>query len=55
MRDGWQIGTCFVGLDRDRRSYLDMFLRYLQEGLDREDSEAPTDPGASPDDDSQFD
>lgn len=31
----FQIGTCFVGMTRQNRTFLDMFLRYLAEGLER--------------------
>ena len=40
LRDGiHQIGTAFVGLTQDARQYLDIFLRYLQEGLDAQASD----------------
>ncbi len=29
-----QLGCAFTGMNRDSRQYLEMFLRYLQEGLD---------------------
>jgi hypothetical protein len=28
----YQLGTCFLGLTADNRTYLDLFLRYLKEG-----------------------
>ena len=34
-----QVGTSFLGLTAEGRSYLDMFLRYLKEGLERHEAE----------------
>ena len=33
-KNRYQIGTSFVGMTNETRTYLDMFLRYLKEGLE---------------------
>ena len=50
--DRYQLGTSFLGLDAEQKSYLDMFLRYLEEGLmaaetDDGEDETPKDPFAT--------
>lgn len=53
LRDGFhQIGTTFVGLTLETRQYLDMFLRYLKEGLDAQDE--TDDESGGPDDENRF-
>jgi hypothetical protein len=37
----FQVGTCFVGLTGEQRSYLDLFLRYLKEGQARHQAPEP--------------
>lgn len=36
----YQVGTSFVGLTQENRAYLEMFLRYLKEGLARQSESA---------------
>lgn len=36
----FQIGTTFLGLTNENRTYLEMFLRYLKEGLARQRAES---------------
>jgi hypothetical protein len=50
--DSYQLGTSFLGLSADQKSYLDMFLRYLEEGLsanedDDGEDDTPKDPFAT--------
>jgi hypothetical protein len=49
----YQIGTTFLGLTNENRTYLDMFLRYLKEGLARQ-NEAKGGGGGGDDDDKLF-
>jgi hypothetical protein len=39
LGDAHQVGTSFLGLTAEGRAYLDMFLRYLKEGLERHEAE----------------
>jgi hypothetical protein len=40
MGDKHQLGTSFLPLSADQRQFLDMFLRYLAEGIAARDAEA---------------
>jgi hypothetical protein len=52
MGDEHQLGTSFLGLNSEQQSYLEMFLRYLEEGLAARDAGAAADPDDDdPDDD----
>jgi hypothetical protein len=33
LEDGFQLGTAFLPMSNEQRSYLAMFLRYLKEGM----------------------
>lgn len=46
----FQVGTAFVGLTAEHRTYLDMFLRYLKAGLARQAEER----GGGNDDEEMF-
>ena len=45
----WQLGASFFGVTGEQRMYLDMFLRYLKEGLERQrkDTVDPDDSGGA--------
>ena len=47
----WQVGTTFFGLTQDNRAYLDMFLRYLRAGQERQAAEEAARRGGRDDDD----
>ena len=52
MGDKHQLGTSFLALKPEQRTYLEMFLRYLAEGLAalQTDTEDEIDDGDDPDD-----
>lgn len=51
----YQLGTSFLGLTADNRTYLDLFLRYLREGAQRAAEAHPDSPTPSSDkDDKRF-
>lgn len=39
----FQVGTAFLPLNADQRSYLEMFLRYLEEGSGRREPDHEVD------------
>jgi Tfp pilus assembly protein PilZ len=50
----WQIGTTFLGLTAENRAYLEMFLRYLKEGLARQAEEQQANAKDDDDDEEVF-
>jgi hypothetical protein len=51
----FQIGTSFIGLTNENRNYLEMFLRYLREGLARKaEEDAAAAPKPPPGDENPF-
>jgi hypothetical protein len=54
MGDEHQLGTSFLGLNSVQQSYLEMFLRYLEEGLAARDAHEASDDGGDDEPDDPF-